>query len=660
MDTEERVREALAGVHTADDQVTVSSLPTDVDERNLVSSFMESGCGCIKVNGGSCSQQFSLQHVTSVRESCVELSHNELDLAIMGQLVAGMNTSSSVSVVSRHSEADREKIYSTFSHQGKPVCLRMFCFLHVIGKKRMRNLMYHVKLNGLTPRVHGNSMRRPKHALSLSSTEYCVRFLHSYAEQNALLLPGRVPGYNRTDIKLLPSSVSKRAVWRIYQEAAGAVNTIHSVAYTTFCYLWRTLVPSIVVMKPRSDLCWQCQQNSAAILRTANASEVEKSSTIGDALEHLRIVKLERANYKSTCESCKESVRSHFTIDGKFSPPPPLSRTPPNSNKISVHYSFDYAQQVHYPSDPLQPGPIYFLTPRKCTVFGVNCEALPRQINFLTDEAGDCGKGANAVVSRIHFFFENHGFGETDVYLHADNCTGQNKNNCMLQYLSWRTMTGRHTNITLSFLPVGHTKFSPDWCFGLFKRQYRRTRVGSLRAIAEVVNRSAECNFSQLVSHEDGSTIVPTFDWVSFFATRMKKISGIKKQHHFRLTTSSPGQVFVRERSDTPENKLNILKEPWSPDPTVLPDVIPPRGLSPDRQWYLYEQIRPFCPVEDMDSVCPLPSVPKPGSRQCTPVPDQAEDLATPPPKRQRVCGICREAGHNRRKCPNSEVIVPS
>jgi len=36
--------------------------------------------------------------------------------------------------------------------------------------------------------------------------------------------------------------------------------------------------------------------------------------------------------------------------------------------------------QVHYPSDPLQPGPIYFLTPRKCAIFGVCCEAIPRQV----------------------------------------------------------------------------------------------------------------------------------------------------------------------------------------------------------------------------------------------------------------------------------------
>ncbi len=48
------------------------------------------------------------------------------------------------------------------------------------------------------------------------------------------------------------------------------------------------------------------------------------------------------------------------------------------------------------------------------------------------------------------------------VYLHADNCVGQNKNNYVLSYLLW---SGRHTQITLSFLVVGHTKFAPDWSF---------------------------------------------------------------------------------------------------------------------------------------------------------------------------------------------------
>ena len=97
---------------------------------------------------------------------------------------------------------------------------------------------------------------------------------------------------------------------------------------------------------------------------------------------------------------------------------------------------------------------------------------------FLTDEAGECGKGAN-VISRLQYFLETRGLGENEVFLHADNCTSQKKMIVyMMQYLAWRTLTNRHTSITLSFLLVGHTKFASYWCFGLFKHHYRCTKVG--------------------------------------------------------------------------------------------------------------------------------------------------------------------------------------
>ena len=63
-----------------------------------------------------------------------------------------------------------------------------------------------------------------------------------------------------------------------------------------------------------------------------------------------------------------------------------------------MQYSFDFAQQVHYPSNPLQPCPIYFLTPRKVAIFGICCEAISRQVNFIIDAACNTGKGAKTVV----------------------------------------------------------------------------------------------------------------------------------------------------------------------------------------------------------------------------------------------------------------------
>ena len=65
----------------------------------------------------------------------------------------------------------------------------------------------------------------------------------------------------------------------------------------------------------------------------------------------------------------------------------------------STHYSFDFAQQVHYPANPRQPGPIYFLTGRKCGLFGVSCETVHQRVNYLIDEGASAGKGSNAVIS---------------------------------------------------------------------------------------------------------------------------------------------------------------------------------------------------------------------------------------------------------------------
>ena len=133
----------------------------------------------------------------------------------------------------------------------------------------------------------------------------------------------------------------------------------------------------------------------------------------------------------------------------------------------------------------------------------------------------------------------------------------------------------------------------------------------------------------------------------------MKKICGIKKFHHFRVLSSSLGLVFAKQWSDSPEVTFKLLKEPWTPAVDKLPAVVPPRGLSTECQWYLYDCICQFCPDNDKDTVFPLPSVPKPSaSREGTPI-LEPDDPASPPPKRRKqTCGICNQEGHDCRSCP--------
>ena len=182
----------------------------------------------------------------------------------------------------------------------------------------------------------------------------------------------------------------------------------------------------------------------------------------------------------------------------------------------------------------------------------------------------------------------------------------------MIQYLMWRCMVGLHKEITLTFLVVGHTKFAPDWCFGLLKRKYRKQQVGCLDDIARVVNTSATVNIAQLCGTQNGEVLVPTNDWKAFLAPRFKTLRNIKTYHHFRFSCLAPRVVFVKQHADMEECEIHLLNDPsWSPTHCNLPPVIQPPGLSLDRQWYLYDSIRQFCPESVRDNVCPKPLYPK-------------------------------------------------
>ena len=92
---------------------------------------------------------------------------------------------------------------------------KTFTFLHGIGKDRLRNVKDSYLVNGLETRVHGNTKRLPHNHLTHAVITNVTKILKNYAEENAILLPGRIPGHKRDDIKLLPSSRSKKVSPRI-------------------------------------------------------------------------------------------------------------------------------------------------------------------------------------------------------------------------------------------------------------------------------------------------------------------------------------------------------------------------------------------------------------------------------------------------------------
>ena len=322
---------------------------------------------------------------------------------------------------------------------------------------------------------------------------------------------------------------------------------------------------------------------------------------LSEQMEHLRTVEREREHYNKMVHDAKEVAKAAgITCLGPHTP---------NSSDCQFHYSFDFAQQVHLPHSPLQVGPLYFLVPRKVGIFGVCAEGLPQQINYLIDEGMSSGKGSNMVISLLHHFLENYGLGEKHIHIHCDNCAGQNKNKFVMWYLAWRIMRGLHTSISVNFMPAGHTKFAPDWCFGLLKRKFIVCEVHCLADMCHVVETSSTrgINKAQLVGTETQENIVAVYDWQTYFHGCCRALKGIKSNYHFRFTADSLGTVFYKRKLDDVEFSFQLCNSAETVQQRLaqMPAEVAPPGLSQARQEYLRHFIRPFVRSDKQDILCP-------------------------------------------------------
>ena len=145
----------------------------------------------------------------------------------------------------------------------------------------------------------------------------------------------------------------------------------------------------------------------------------------------------------------------------------------------------------------------------------------------------------------------------------------------------------------------------------MIKRKYRHTKVDSLAQIAEVVNSSTleRRNTAYVIGHDTTSPFT-YYTWSEFL-----------------------GVVFVREFANSKEEIKTILKPGHTIPKDTLPSTLSPTGLSPERERYLYEQIRPFCQLEYRDLTCPVPS--------------GYQNVVV---QHKRLCSHCRLPGHTKTK----------
>ena len=232
---------------------------------------------------------------------------------------------------------------------------------------------------------------------------------------------------------------------------------------------------------------------------------------------------------------------------------------------------------------------MYFLTPRKCAIFGVCCEAIPRQVggittmhvntcsllalplqvNYLIDEAVNTGKGANNIISMLHHFLETHNLGEANLHLHADNCSGQNKNRFVME------SDGLSKKITLSFLVVDHTKFSPDWCSGCLNKPSDGPRLGVSTTLPKWLRNLLLSTMHSQLEHKMVKSWYQLTTGHNFLRP-FQTVSPQRYQGHASFDILSPQTRHSDSQGFGDRSReIDLLKDgSWKPTRSVLPSFL--------------------------------------------------------------------------------------
>jgi len=224
---------------------------------------------------------------------------NGLNNMIVAQLSALLHRDDKLMCSNRTETGNksRKKTMMDYRFHGYSICMNAFLFLHGIGRKRLRLLQKRVIKFGIAPVKHGNAGKKPANACRMEDVEKVVMFLRNYAENNALVLPGKTKGVRTGDSRtmLLPSWESKKQIYQKYVAACEEGNRV--LKLSAFVSIWKAALPNIMIQRIRSDLCVVCQKNTMKMSQMANLDDDMKAERVRQMSEHLRLVQQERSQY---------------------------------------------------------------------------------------------------------------------------------------------------------------------------------------------------------------------------------------------------------------------------------------------------------------------------------------------------------------------------
>jgi len=260
-----------------DDEITESDqhnmdMDIDIDIDKYMEIFKKKNC-C----GKECFKNLNYEEV-KIRYKCfIELKKIEQDIFLKGILAPSMKSELN------YTGAKRQKMEIEYQFNGVNICSKAFMGIYGIGKTRWNNIRNHFSNDDIKKRQNALMGRVGNRTTPFDTVLKILIFIIKFSNINGLPSPGKykcelffnkkllilliiiIIGRNfRKDTKpliFLPANETYSSIYNYYSNSIDEVPDILSVSYSTFCRIWKTYLPDIKFLTPRSDLCGFCKEH---------------------------------------------------------------------------------------------------------------------------------------------------------------------------------------------------------------------------------------------------------------------------------------------------------------------------------------------------------------------------------------------------------------
>lgn len=332
------------------------------------------------------------------------------------------------------------------------VCKRAFISVYGITMARVDRLVYCNKSNNPSPKdLRGKHSNR-----SNKIPDNILKQLDDHIKS----FPNHQSHYSREsngNVTYLSPDLNKKIMHNLYLEKYepetykkiqdGETNVVPIVSYDFFSRYF-SLNYNMSFGHPRTDTCQLCDLLKNQI--NFETDEVKKSKLISEKELHV-----EKA------ELFYEDLKKYQAMSKVM------------ENKCEV-LAFDYQQNMPLPHVPA--GDVFYKRQLWVYNFCIFSGRTGKSYFYMYNEVV-AKKGKNEVISFINHFFNNYlDRGVDTVYIFSDNCSAQNKNHCLVQYLYTVAKKKEYgiSTIIHRYPEPGHSFLPCDRNFGLIEKQKRR------------------------------------------------------------------------------------------------------------------------------------------------------------------------------------------